>query len=136
MKKIVLIFALFLVLAGCNQSREQPTAKDELRIPPSGAEEKQSEQKTIEEKKDWYAINLLEDRCKEYSVAATIRAYQTIHTPYQVIDDKIENGRPVQVTIKDLSDSTYMTFYYGIERCQEALKGKNVKNEKELEKYK
>lgn len=47
MKKMVSILSLFLVSVGCNQSGEQAKAKDEPRIPPSGVEEKQSEQKTI-----------------------------------------------------------------------------------------
>lgn len=92
---------------------------------------------------DWHAIKVWEGRCAKLSAEGTwktpadvIKTYQTLQKPYRVIDDKLENGKVVQVTVVDLSDYSAMTFYYGLERCKETLKAKNLKKEKELEKYK
>jgi hypothetical protein len=92
---------------------------------------------------DWYVIEVWEGRCAKLSEGGTwktpadcIKAYQTLQTPYKVIDDKVDNGKVVQVTVIDLGDYTSMTFYYGVDRCKEALKAKKTKQEKELEKYK
>lgn len=52
MKKMALILFLFLVLVGCNQSREQAKAKDESQKPSSKVEEGQGEQQVVEAKEE------------------------------------------------------------------------------------
>lgn len=94
---------------------------------------------------NWYAITFLKERCAKLSEGSSgdwktpadlIKGYQKLEIPYKVIDDEVENGKVVQVTIIDLSNYSGLTFYYGLERCNKALKARKTKQEKELEKYK
>jgi hypothetical protein len=142
MKKMVLILVLFLVLAGCNQSKDQTQAKDQSRIPPSGVEERQSQQRVVEVK-DWYFVSVQTGKCTELyggtkwkTPADCIKDFQEAKMPYKVIDDKVKNGKVVQLRVVNLDENTFFTFYYGVDRCEEALKAKKTKQEKELEKYK
>lgn len=67
--------------------------------------------------------------------ADVMETYQKTKVPYKVVDDKVENGKVVQVTIIDLSDYQALTFYYGLERCEKALTAIKDKQKGELKKY-
>ncbi len=119
MKRVVLLIAIFTIIGLPNMVRPE----------------------------DWYAFSGA-DNCRKLSEleggfiktpADFIKTYQRGQKPYKVVDDKVMNGRVVQVTVIDLTDYVSFTFYYGLDRCEKALKTKKAKQEKqdkELEKYK
>jgi hypothetical protein len=67
--------------------------------------------------------------------ADVMETYQKTKVPYKVADDKVENGKVVQVTIIDLRDNQALTFYYGLERCGKGLTAIKDKQKRELKKY-
>ena len=149
MKKIVLILALILILAGCNQSREQAKPRDESRKLPLKVEEKQGEQQVVEAE-EWYVVEFFEGKCKKISElgkgfvevefktpADVIKNYRQRQMPYSMRDEKEVNGKVVETTLIDIKYPEFsMTFYYGFQRCKAALETKKMKRDKELEKYK
>ena len=88
---------------------------------------------------DWYFI--VDDAlppaggCKSDSPAAYIEFIREAGRSYKVINEKVDSkGKPVQVTVTingPQSGTSSMTFYFGIERCEEAYKPIKLKLEKQ-----
>lgn len=63
----------------------------------------------------------LYEKTKWKTPADCIKDFQEAQMPYKVIDDKVENGKVVQVTVININENSFFTFYYGVDRCEEAL---------------
>ena len=86
----------------------------------------------------WYAVSNETGKCiKDEGPASFIKILQELKEHYEVSDDVIEYGIPIQVTVKVYQglDGQAITYYRGKNLCDSVLNAKNSKKQAEMDKY-
>ena len=88
---------------------------------------------------DWFVIGNYTGKCeKDEGPAKTMEKFKAAEIPYEVKDDVVEAGKPMQVrvVVHDGVESMQAVFYRGKARCQEQLDKKKQATDTGLNRYK
>lgn len=87
----------------------------------------------------WYVVDSITGECKkDQGPAETIQTFKNAGMPYEVIDDVVEDGKPMQVRlqVRDGVEAMQAAFYRGKDRCQDQADKKKRATSEELNRYK
>lgn len=87
----------------------------------------------------WYVVDSITGECKkDQGPAETIQTFKNAEMPYEVIEDVVEDGKPMQVRlqVRDGVEAMQAVFYRGKDRCQDQADKKKRATSEELNRYK
>lgn len=87
----------------------------------------------------WYIVDPNTGECKNnQGPAEMMQTFKKAGLPYEVIDDVVEYGKPIQVRlqVRDGVEAMQAVFYRGKDRCQDQADKKKRATSEELNRYK
>lgn len=86
---------------------------------------------------DWHVVENMSGKCKpNEGPAHLIEIQKGLNSPYRVVDEKNENGRPVIVRVECPTEDFQVRYYRSKDLCQSALTEKKKDDSAELSRYK
>lgn len=118
----------------------QPSAQPAATLPPESDANRQITTAQVDDKGgDWYIISNHTNKCEpDEGPAKMMATFKQAGMPYEVIDDVVEGGKPMQVRlqVRDSAEALQAVFYRGKARCQAQADKMKQSTDSELNRYK